>query len=214
LHSTQVCVECICYRGLPMGLREAKKERTRKAIEDAAIALFAQRGYQATTVADIAKAADIAPRTFFAYYRSKEDVIFGDADELFADLETHLQQRPAGESTFDALRRWAAERGPEPRPGDARERTVRALVAANEPLQARERQLMGRFEDLLAAAVATDLGDDPAGMRPRMVAAAATAALWCLRDEEDAPDEALAQLDQAIDFLRAGTAALASARAA
>ncbi len=196
-----------------MGLREVKKERTRKAIEDAAIALFAERGYQATTVADIARAADIAPRTFFAYYRSKEDVLFGDADQMFDELEAHLRERPAGESTFDALRRWIDEAMTDQlAEADARDRTVRDIVAANESLQARERRLMGRFEDLLAAAVATDLGDEPSTLRPRMVAAAAVAALWCMRDGDDGRpadhDRALERLDEALAFLRAGTAAL------
>ncbi len=198
-----------------MGLREVKKERTRKAIEDAAIALFAERGYQATTVADIARAADIAPRTFFAYYPSKEDVLFGDADHMFDELEAHLRERPGGESTFDALRRWIDEAMAEDLGApDEREQTVRELIAVNESLQARERRLMGRFEDLLATAVATDLGDEPAALRPRMVAAAATAALWCLRDGEDGRpsdhDQALERLDEALAFLRAGTAALRS----
>jgi AcrR family transcriptional regulator len=199
-----------------MGLREVKKERTRRAIEDAAIALFAERGYQATTVADIAAAADIAPRTFFAYYRSKEDVLFGDADQTFDELEAHLRERPAGEPTFDALRRWIDE-GMTDDLAEAqdREQTVREIVAANESLQARERRLMGRFEDLLAAAVATDLGDEPSALRPRMVAAAAVAALWCLRDGDDGRpadhDRALERLDEALAFLRAGTATLVAA---
>jgi AcrR family transcriptional regulator len=199
-----------------MGLREVKKERTRRAIEDAAIALFAERGYQATTVADIAAAADIAPRTFFAYYRSKEDVLFGDADQTFDELEAHLHERPAGEPTFDALRRWIDE-GMTDDLAEAqdREQTVREIVAANDGLQARERRLMGRFEDLLAAAVATDLGDEPSALRPRMVAAAAVAALWCLRDGDDGRpadhDRALERLDEALAFLRAGTAALVAA---
>ena len=178
-----------------MGLREVKKERTRRAIEDAAIALFAERGYQATTVADIARAADIAPRTFFAYYRSKEDVLFGDADQMFDELEAHLHERPSGESTFDGLRRWIDEvMTDELHAHDERERVVRDLVAANESLQARERRLMGRFEDLLATAVA---------------------ALWCMRDGDDGRpadhDQALDQLDEALAFLRAGTAALVGA---
>ena len=49
--------------------------------------MFGERGYQATTVADIAAAADIAPRTFFAYFPSKEAVVFHDFDVLFGSLQ-------------------------------------------------------------------------------------------------------------------------------
>src|SRR4051794_24762431 len=92
-----------------MGLRERKKERTRRTIEDAAFALFAERGYSATTVADIAAAADIAPRTFFAYSPSKEDVVFAHFDGLTATLQAHLAARGPKETTFDALRTWIGE---------------------------------------------------------------------------------------------------------
>ena len=91
------------------GLRERKKQRTREQIVEAAFGLFRERGFQATTVADIAAAADIAPRTFFAYFPSKEAVVFHDFDALFASLKETIEGRPEGETAIDALRRWLDE---------------------------------------------------------------------------------------------------------
>src|SRR2546422_6331291 len=82
-----------------MGLRERKKEQTRRAIEDAAFRLFAQRGFPATTISDIAAEADIAPRTFFAYFPSKEDVVFAHFDAYTASLQQRLDERGSGETT-------------------------------------------------------------------------------------------------------------------
>src|SRR5687767_6894438 len=91
------------------GLRERKKRQTRDAIVRAALQLFRERGYDATTVADIAAAADIAPRTFFAYFETKEAVVFYDFDEILARFAERLDGRAASETTFDALRAWAAD---------------------------------------------------------------------------------------------------------
>ena len=61
-----------------LGLRERKKRRTRQALRQAAVRLFLERGFEATTIADITAAADVAPRTFFSYYPTKEDVVLDD----------------------------------------------------------------------------------------------------------------------------------------
>ncbi|WP_051223730.1 TetR family transcriptional regulator [Conexibacter woesei] len=206
-----------------MGLRERKKEQTRRAIEDAAFRLFEDRGYAATTVADIAEAADIAPRTFFSYFPSKEAVVFGDFDEVFDALETRMRDRADDENAFEALREWIGEliaRGHAEDDGD-REWLRHCLVRDNDALAAHERHIMGRFETLIAESVAIDLGSAPDDLQPKLIAAAAVAALMALSgDDEDrrakkkhGPDEAdLARLDEAFTFLRGGIAALQEVR--
>jgi AcrR family transcriptional regulator len=85
------------------GLRERKKRRTRRALAEAALALFAEKGYDTTTVADIAAAADVSTRTFFSYYRTKEDVLFADADERLGLLHGALSQADPATPTLAVL---------------------------------------------------------------------------------------------------------------
>ncbi|EFC81357.1 TetR family transcriptional regulator [Parafrankia sp. EUN1f] len=85
-----------------MGLRETKKERTREALAAAAMALFTERGYEATTVEDIAAAAEVSPRTFFRYYPAKEDVV----SEIFhsGGFDGIVDARPPDEPVVATLR--------------------------------------------------------------------------------------------------------------
>jgi AcrR family transcriptional regulator len=86
-----------------MGLRERKKQRTRTALVDAALDLFAAQGYEATTVDQIAAVVDVSPRTFFRYFSTKEDAalsLIADEYEIFMG---ELAARPDAESPFTAL---------------------------------------------------------------------------------------------------------------
>src|SRR3974377_2183947 len=87
-----------------LGLRERKKQQTRDRIAREALKLFAERGYDETTLAEIADAADVAPRTIFAYFDSKEDILFCEAPSQLEELKHALAQRPEGSTTIDALR--------------------------------------------------------------------------------------------------------------
>jgi TetR/AcrR family transcriptional regulator, regulator of mycofactocin system len=84
-------------------LRERHAERTRAAIVSAALELFAERGFQATTVHEIAERADIAPRTFFRYFPTKEAVLFADAGAQRERIVRRLDARPADEHPFVSL---------------------------------------------------------------------------------------------------------------
>src|SRR5262249_61363539 len=86
------------------GLRERKKQETRDTIARVAVRLFAEQGYEHTTLAEIADAANVSKRTIFAYFESKEDILFCDEPDFFQQLKQTLEQRPAGATTVDALR--------------------------------------------------------------------------------------------------------------
>src|SRR5881296_2689372 len=86
------------------GLRERKKQRTRETIARAAHELFVERGYHETTLPDIAEAADVATRTIFAYFPSKEDILFSDLEEMKDALARAIAERSAGQDTLETVR--------------------------------------------------------------------------------------------------------------
>lgn len=90
------------------GRTPAGRRKLRRALTRAAIDLFSQRGYDATTVDEIAAAAGVGRRTFFRYFRSKEDAIFPNHDELLLELERRLadtdDERDPVDAVCDAVR--------------------------------------------------------------------------------------------------------------
>ncbi|MFF4535064.1 TetR/AcrR family transcriptional regulator [Streptomyces aureus] len=84
------------------GLRERKKEETRRTLREAAGRLFAEHGFAQTTVVDIAAAANVSERTFFRYFDSKEALLLPDGIELFARIEEAFLARPDDDSPLEA----------------------------------------------------------------------------------------------------------------
>ncbi|MEV0404746.1 TetR family transcriptional regulator [Actinoallomurus sp. NPDC050550] len=91
------------------GRRERKKQRTREALVDSAFQLFSEKGFEATTVEEIADAVDVSSRTFFRYFASKEDVLLTFQEEQFAAVQEAFTARPADEPVITAIRHAAVD---------------------------------------------------------------------------------------------------------
>lgn len=91
-------------------LRERTRRAVRAEIAEAAVALFAERGFDETTVEDIARAVGMTKRSFFRYFPTKEDAVFAGTEVLVEQVVADLQARPAGEDPWECLhqvlRRW------------------------------------------------------------------------------------------------------------
>ena len=92
-----------------LGLRERKKQRTRETIVDVATRLFVEQGYHQTTLAQIAKDADVAPSTFFNYFPTKVDIVFCVFDAVIDSARARIAERPEGETAMDAIAAWLRE---------------------------------------------------------------------------------------------------------
>jgi AcrR family transcriptional regulator len=159
------------------GRRKRKKLATRQALQDAALRLVAERGLEQVTVEDISEAADVATRTFFNYFSSKEEALLGDAPQNAATVQRLVVERPPGEPPLEAVCQvlrsmilGLAERG--------EESLLRQQVIERHPgLLARQLGVYASLERALAAAVAERLGPDRADPSyARLVAAVAVAA--------------------------------------
>jgi AcrR family transcriptional regulator len=199
-----------------VGLRERKKLRTREAIAAAALDLFAAQGFGATTIRQIAEAADVAPRTVSGYFPVKEELVFPDHEQVFDRMAERLSHRSPGETAVDALRAWLIEFLEDDAMADLEGFARRRQVIESDPaLRIYERGLQERAERVVAAAVAVDLGLPDSDLVPHMVGAATLAALDALgRQIMGGPadgfrERALGLIDEAMTFIGAGVGGLA-----
>jgi AcrR family transcriptional regulator len=148
-----------------MALRQEKKERTREAIADTAWALFADRGFDAITVAEVARAAHVSEATVFNYFRTKEDLFFFRLEAYGEHLVAAVAERPARESVLDTVRRVLLQPGGLLAQVDAgdqqardRLRTLHRVINESPALRARETISLARAADLLAAQLLAESG--------------------------------------------------------
>jgi AcrR family transcriptional regulator len=188
-------------------LRERKKLKTRRAIQDHALRLFVEQGYDETTVEQIAAAAEISPSTFFRYFPSKEDCVLTDEyDPIMAEV---FRAQPPELSVIEALRGMYREVLSRMYTRDKGQILTRTKLVFSVPaLRARVFDLMHQESlTLFAELVAERTGrsaDDP---RVRIFTWAMTAALeasivtWA---ESDGALDLPKLVDEAMSFLAAG----------
>lgn len=160
-----------------MGLRELKKEQTRRLIAETAWRLFAERGFDHVKVAEIAREAQVSEATVFNYFRTKEDLFYFRLEAFGAGLLEAVATRPAGQPVLVAFRRYLLESGGllaqvEAGDSEALERlsTVNRMIAESPALLAREQQALAGVTDSLAGLLAAETGVAAGDVRARVAA--------------------------------------------
>jgi AcrR family transcriptional regulator len=148
------------------GLRERKKSETRRHIADTAARLFAERGFEAVTVDEVAEAAEVSKKTVFNYFPTKEDLVFDRAGETNEEIVQTIRDRPAGQSLPEAFRdrmlRYLTFLREQP-PGFQRGGVI-DLINESPALMRRSREVHHQAVNLAAAELAVLVGadeDDP-----------------------------------------------------
>jgi AcrR family transcriptional regulator len=168
------------------GLRERKKRLTRTRISDTATALFLNRGFEAVTVAEVARAAEVSEKTVYNYFPTKESLLLDQEADWTAALRAALgpgSDRPPVAVVVEvlagrlrALLGLEPDGGPAVLPADAA-RGVAALIQRTPALRAANQELAERMIGVLAGALAQRSGLDPDAPEPQ-IAATALAGLW------------------------------------
>ncbi|GHF20667.1 TetR family transcriptional regulator [Amycolatopsis deserti] len=198
-----------------MGLREEKKRATRRHISDVATGLFAARGFDDVTVAEVAEAAGVSKMTVFNYFPRKEDLFLDRHADRLRDLERVIRERPDGQDVATALRRYhhelVAQRHPlaGTRPGAV---GFLKILYASPALVTRTYEQSREIADLLTRLLAEETGDP---LEARLTANLVSATLdsiyehACRRmldgdDPDDVHRDQPAVIDRAFDLLEHG----------
>lgn len=187
------------------GLRERKKARTKAAIQEAALRLFHDQGYDNTTVEQIADAAEVSPSTFFRYFGSKEDVVIYDAlDPVFVEA---FREQPPELSPIEAMRRAMHDVFGNLTADQLAEMSERGRLVYLVP-ELRQRMVddMLRTATLFSSEIAARVGRSPDDLQVRIFTGALMGALMAalLPALLDAHPDYLGGLEPVFDFLEKG----------
>lgn len=206
--------------GAPAGLRERKKQRTREAIADAAIAMFLEHGFDQVSCADVAAMAEVSKPTLFKHFPTKEDLVLHRIADHEDEAAMVVRERPAGESPLAALRRHflagLAARDPITGLNDAPQvLALYRMMEASPTLSVRLLRFAARRAEALAEALAAEAGGSSEDITTRVVAHQVTTTLRVLADEnlrrvaggsasDEVYPEAVVAAERAFDMLRCG----------
>jgi AcrR family transcriptional regulator len=146
--------------GTGIGLRQRKKDETRRRISEVAVGMFAERGFDRVRVAEIARGAEVSEATVYNYFPTKEDLVYAGMENYEARLLETVRTRAPGTTALAAFRDFVLQpRGllgaadPESMPQIA---TIARVIAESSALRTREQELFDRFVDELADLVAEE----------------------------------------------------------
>jgi AcrR family transcriptional regulator len=184
-----------------LGRRERKKQRTREALITAAMELFEAKGYEHTAVHEITDAVDVAERTFFRYFASKEDLVLSFVRDGITAFAEALAARPPQEEPFTAARHAFLESLRQLSGGLPSYLSVLRLIDATPALLAAYLRYIHEHDDQVIAVLARREGVDPVtDPRPRLLAAVIGAlAFLANRDWRASGDESPQAMADAFD---------------
>ena len=155
------------------GRRAEHKQRTRDAINAAAMRLFFAHGYDAVTVAQVASAAEVSVATVFNYFDTKEDLFFDEVESLAAVLVQAVRDCPPGESVLQVLQAQLEYQLTGGRTEQAYQEVTRFhdAIEHSAALQRREQEIQLYRRQVLAEAIAAALDEDPPSALAQLAAA-------------------------------------------
>lgn len=191
----------------PIGLRQRKKAKTLDAIVTAALDLFERKGYDATTIEEIAEAADVSPRTFFRYFDSKQDLMKPPRDEE-PPFDRMLATRPPEEGPVEAMRHvMVSTLGAVLVEDPSIARRMRVMLSTPS-LRAIARDNFNEHEADFARTFAVRLGVAEDDLRPHVIASVVGNLMWTVInrwvDEGGEPDKLLPMIDEGFALLAKG----------
>jgi AcrR family transcriptional regulator len=197
-----------------LGRRDRKRLETRNGLAAVALELFAERGFDAVTVNDIADRADVDPSTFYRHFGSKEAVIFSDLGDWTGRLRDAVRDQPAELPLLEAMRRGVKDLAAMLMVDIDNERHRAELTETSPSVRAQGLAVREALIDEVALAIADRMAVDPArDSRPYLLAASCVLAANWYRNyvvrTGDLPSSAEEAVDRIIDLVQSFVVVLA-----